>query len=127
MIVTASFRVTATCVAAGLTFISTKMGMSSSAATIDPIQRNMLYMFPLMLVWLCWSAPLAFVVYQVAMSAVQIGQQKVFNMMLPPAEAAPAPGKARPPKDPPPITESAAPPASPARGAAGSRKKGRKR
>lgn len=75
--------------AAILTLVATKLGMSSSAQTIDPMQKNMLYMFPLMLVWLCWSAPLAFVLYQVIRSGIQIGQQKLFNMMLPPQGEAP--------------------------------------
>lgn len=114
--------------AAVLTLISTKMAMSSSSQTVDPLQRNMLYMFPLMLVWLCWSAPLAFVVYQVAMSAVQIGQQYLFNMALPPMEAAPAHARDRPGKDraePKELTAGAA--TVPVAGAGAARKKGRKR
>jgi YidC/Oxa1 family membrane protein insertase len=73
--------------AAVLTLLSTKLSMSGQSQSIDPMQRNMLYVFPLMLVWLCWSAPLAFVTYQVAMSAVQIGQQQLFNLALAPKPA----------------------------------------
>ena len=112
--------------AAVLTLVSTKMGMSSSGQAMDPMQKNMLYMFPLMLIWLCWSAPLAFVVYQVAMSAVQIGQQQLFNLALPPTETAASSARARPGKarsEPP--EKSAVP--SGAAGSQGDRKKGRKR
>jgi len=113
--------------AALLTLISTKMGMSSSSQAIDPMQRNMLYMFPLMLIWLCWSAPLAFVVYQVAMSAVQIGQQQLFNMALDPAKPASS-EKDRPGKPPVlPIEKSAGASSGIVAGTSGARKKGRKR
>jgi YidC/Oxa1 family membrane protein insertase len=111
--------------AALLTLVSTKMGMSSSTQSIDPMQRNMLYMFPLMLVWLCWSAPLAFVVYQVAMSAVQIGQQQLFNLALKPAVPESA-ARERTGKLPGPTEKSAGAPTGPVAGTQG-RKKGRKR
>lgn len=114
--------------AAVLTLVSTKMSMSSSGQSIDPMQRNMLYMFPLMLVWLCWTAPLAFVVYQVAMSAIQIGQQQLFNMALPPVGSAPDDARTKPGKARNATAETiAAAPAGPAQGSAGARKKGRKR
>ena len=115
-------------VAAVLTLVSTKLGMSSNAQAMDPMQKNMLYMFPLMLVWLCWSAPLAFVVYQVAMSAVQIGQQQLFNLALPPAEAAASSARERPGKPRgEPDEKTAVVPTGDSAGSPGARKKGRKR
>ncbi len=116
--------------AAVLTLISTKMSMASSAASMDPMQRNMMiYMFPLMLVWFCWSAPLAFVVYQVAMSLVQIVQQRIFDLTMPPTAGVPSSPPARPGKPRgAPVVETAVAASGPSPAAAArSHKKGRKR
>jgi YidC/Oxa1 family membrane protein insertase len=72
-----------------LTLVSTKLSMSTTQG-MDPMQKNMLYVFPVMLGWICWSAPVAFALYQFAMSGVQIGQQYLFNLFLPRTDAAPA-------------------------------------
>src|SRR6185295_30523 len=70
-----------------LTLVSTKASMSTTQG-MDPMQKNMLYVFPVMLGWICWSAPVAFALYQFAMSGVQIGQQYLFNLFLPRTDAA---------------------------------------
>jgi len=77
-----------------LTLVSTKLSMSTTQG-MDPMQKNMLYVFPVMLGWICWSAPVAFALYQFAMSGVQIGQQYLFNMFLPRADEAPI-GRSKP-------------------------------
>ena len=41
-------------------------------------------MFPIMFVVFCWSAPLGLVVYWTTNNIVQIGQQYLLKIMLPP-------------------------------------------
>ena len=114
--------------AAILTLVATKLGMASSSQSVDPVQKNMLYMFPLMLVWLCWSAPLAFVLYQVIRSGIQIGQQQLFNLMLPPQGKTPSPARqGKPVRADLHVDTADVVPGEPVSRPAATRKKGRKR
>lgn len=73
-------------------FISSWMSMAS-APVADPMQRNMLLLLPLMFGWICWGAPLGLVVYWTINNLVQLAQQYLLNLTLPPtvSKASPAP------------------------------------
>lgn len=62
--------------------LSSRLNMSSTT-NIEPIQRNMLYVFPVMFLWITWSAPLGLVVYWTASNVIQIGQQYLLKITLP--------------------------------------------
>lgn len=70
------------------TFVSSKFS-SGSSASMDPMQKNMLLLFPLMFTYICWDAPLALVVYWTASNVIQIGQQYLLKLTLPSTSAAP--------------------------------------
>lgn len=75
------------------TFVSQKLSMSQSSGSseMESMQRNMLIMFPIMFVFFCWQAPLGLVVYWTTNNVVQIGQQYLLKIMLPPPETGDAP------------------------------------
>ncbi len=77
------------------TFLSQKIGMSQSSGNseMESMQRNMLIMFPIMFVFFCWSAPLGLVVYWTTNNLVQIAQQYLLKMTLPPVQPAAETGK----------------------------------
>jgi YidC/Oxa1 family membrane protein insertase len=102
-------------------FVSTKMGMSSAPA-MDPMQRNMFLVLPLVFTFFCWSAPLGLVVYWTVSNVVQIGQQQLLKLMLPTPESQVGKTPRRP------VARRAPPPAAePAPAETKPRKKGRKR
>src|SRR5205085_8989257 len=52
-------------------FVSTRLGMSSAPA-LDPMQRNMFLVLPLVFTVFCWNAPLGLVLYWTVSNVVQI-------------------------------------------------------
>jgi YidC/Oxa1 family membrane protein insertase len=63
-------------------WFSSRLSMAS-ATNVDPMQKNMLYVFPLMFLWFTWSAPLGLVVYWTASNVIQIGQQYLLKLTAP--------------------------------------------
>ena len=77
-------------------FVSSWISMSTAPAT-DPMQRNMLLVMPLMFGWICWGAPLGLVVYWTINNIIQLAQQYLLNLTMPPTASKASPASARRP------------------------------
>lgn len=65
-----------------LSGLSTYFQLQIGGAASEPSQKSMLYMFPLMMVWITWSAPAGLALYWATSNVLAILQQYLANRLI---------------------------------------------
>ncbi len=65
-----------------LSGLSTYFQLQIGGAASEPSQKSMLYMFPLMMVWITWSAPAGLALYWATSNVLAIIQQYLANRLI---------------------------------------------